>query len=176
MRIVVSILLLSSLLFSLSQRQKNIETLGDVLELSLPALGLVSSCFYEEGDEGLKEWAYGNGTTALITQVLKLGINKERPDGSDNRSFPSGHTSAAFAGATFLERRYGYKVGIPAYVAASFVGYSRIQADKHYLEDVLSGALIGIGIGYLFTTRYHSVAITPEIAYGYHGIKMSYNY
>ncbi|MGB3398652.1 MAG: phosphatase PAP2 family protein, partial [Candidatus Deferrimicrobiaceae bacterium] len=43
---------------------------------------------------------------------------------------------------------------IPAYLAAAFVGYSRVEADEHWTKDVLAGAAIGIVSGFIFTSRY----------------------
>ncbi len=68
--------------------------------------------------------------------------------------FPSGHTSTTFQSASFIQRRYGWKYGIPAYALAAFTGYSRINAQKHDGWDVLAGAVVGIGSSYLFTTPY----------------------
>ena len=51
----------------------------------------------------------------IYTFSLKYVVSRERPDASDQLSFPSGHTSNAFAAATVVHRHYGYKVGIPAY-------------------------------------------------------------
>ena len=77
-------------------------------------------------------------------------------------SFPSGHTSAASSGASFIQKRYGWQCGIPAYLAASFVGWSRVEADQHYIEDVLAGAAIGFVGTYIFTENYkEKIAITP---------------
>ena len=64
-------------------------------------------------------------------------------------------------GATFLHRRYGRKFAIPAYAAATFVGYSRVQADKHFVIDVVAGAAIGSLSSYFLTTPYKGVNITP---------------
>ena len=81
------------------------------------------------------------------TEVLKLSVGRERPNGQDNKSFPSGHTSNAFALAAVAERHYGWKIGVPAYLVAGVVGASRIQQDKHYLSDVLAGATLGYIVG-----------------------------
>ena len=52
--------------------------------------------------------------------------------------------------ATFIQQRYGWQYGLPAYVAASYVGYTRVASDQHYLEDVLAGAAIGaLAVGIL---------------------------
>lgn len=90
------------------------------------------------------------GSTIAATYALKYSVGKERPDGSDNLSFPSGHTSSAFSGASFMAKRYGWDVGIPAYIAASFVGYSRVHADKHDWVDVSAGAALAIAFNELW--------------------------
>ena len=77
------------------------------------------------------------------SQVLKVAVGRERPNGENNQSFPSGHASNAFTLATVVERHYGWKLGIPAYVVAGVVGASRIQQDKHYVSDVVAGATFG---------------------------------
>jgi len=85
--------------------------------------------------------------TEAYTGLLKYTVQRPRPDGSDNLSFPSGHTSAAFTLATVAEHHYGWKIGVPAYLLASGVGYSRMEKDKHNLSDVLAGATLGIIVG-----------------------------
>jgi len=77
------------------------------------------------------------------SQVLKVAVGRERPNGENNQSFPSGHASNAFTIATVAERHYGWKLGVPAYVIAGVVGASRIQQDKHYVSDVVAGATLG---------------------------------
>jgi membrane-associated phospholipid phosphatase len=81
------------------------------------------------------------------TSILKYSVQRTRPDASNNLSFPSGHTSTAFSLATVANHHYGWKVGVPAYVLASGIGFSRIEKDKHYLSDVLAGATIGLIVG-----------------------------
>ena len=102
------------------------------------------------------------GVSFVVTHGLKRLINKERPNGGDY-SFPSGHTSAAFTGAAFIEKRYGYKLGVPTYLLAGYVGWSRINANKHDYWDVASGAIIGIGSAYLFTKPFKNRSNQPLI-------------
>lgn len=78
---------------------------------------------------------------------LKHSVNSMRPDGSDNHSFPSGHTAWAFFGATVMARELGhlspwYTVG--AYGFATGVGISRALEHRHFPADVMAGAGIGI--------------------------------
>jgi membrane-associated phospholipid phosphatase len=85
--------------------------------------------------------------TEAYTGLLKYGVHRPRPDGSDNLSFPSGHTSAAFSLATVAEHHYGWKVGVPAFALASCIGLTRIESNKHNLSDVVAGAALGIIVG-----------------------------
>ncbi len=80
-------------------------------------------------------------------QSIKLVTQRTRPNGSNNQSFPSGHTSNAFALATVAERHYGWKLGVPAYLLAGAVGASRMKQDMHYFSDVVAGATLGYIVG-----------------------------
>ena len=84
---------------------------------------------------------------AVYTSALKKITSRMRPDGSDNLSFPSGHTSTAFAFATVANAHYGWKVGVPSYLAAGAIGLSRVSTNKHHLSDVIAGAAIGYVTG-----------------------------
>jgi membrane-associated phospholipid phosphatase len=94
---------------------------------------------YDLLDAFLVNWAY--------TSVLKAAVGRERPNGEDTKSFPSGHASNAFALAAVLERHYGWKGGVPAYALASTVAVSRLQRNKHYVSDVMAGATLGYIVG-----------------------------
>jgi membrane-associated phospholipid phosphatase len=98
--------------------------------------------------------------TALVTDLTKELVGRERPDGSNTESFLSGHTSGAFVGAGLIcanhqnLRLYGdgpagaVACGV-ALTAATAVGTLRIAADRHHLSDVLAGAALGLAAGYL---------------------------
>lgn len=83
----------------------------------------------------------------IYTAGFKNAIKRERPDGSDRLSFPSGHTSSTFAMASVANAHYGPKVGVPAFALASAIGLSRVERGKHNLSDVLAGATIGFVVG-----------------------------
>jgi membrane-associated phospholipid phosphatase len=109
---------------------------------------------------GIGELALASTITLATVYTLKPIVNRQRPDGG-SRSFPSGHTAIAFAGAGFLHRRYGWAYGIPAYVVGAFVGYSRVQSKRHYTSDVLAGGAIGIASNLLVTKRYRGLRLAP---------------
>jgi membrane-associated phospholipid phosphatase len=89
------------------------------------------------------DMAIAAGVSVTYTYALKYATRRERPNGEDNLSFPSGHTSNAFALAAALDGHYGKKVTIPAYTIAALVGYARIRDGVHWLSDVLAGATLG---------------------------------
>lgn len=138
------------------QREKTIQDIGDYAQHA-PALVSLVTILIKKDKKGFWQFSKSYGTNIALTYLLKIVINKDRPDGrTDGHAFPSGHTSVAFQGASFLQRRYGASYGIPAYVVATFVGYSR-KEGIHYRHDgwdILCGALVGIGSTYLFTTPY----------------------
>ena len=137
----------------------SIETSGDVLQLLIPGVAF-GATLYLNDTEGRTQFYKSFVTNLAITHGLKYTIPKKRPNGSD-KSFPSGHTSAAFQGAAFIHQRYGWKYSIPAYLGASFVGYSRVESDNHYVEDVLAGAIIGAVSSFYFTEPYRGVTLAP---------------
>ncbi|MCT2559265.1 phosphatase PAP2 family protein [Tsuneonella sp. YG55] len=91
------------------------------------------------------------GAAYAVSTGLKEAFPETRPDGSDNRSFPSGHTAASFAAAASIYERRGPGDGIPAFALASFVGLARVEAHKHHWYDVVAGAGIGTASGLLLT-------------------------
>jgi membrane-associated phospholipid phosphatase len=95
-----------------------------------------------------------------IVNILKYSINRDRPfvtypditkkSKAGSPSFPSGHTSSAFATATSISLEYPkWYVIAPSYLWAGTVGYSRMHLGVHYPSDVLCGAIIGAGSSYL---------------------------
>ncbi len=128
----------------------DLEKAGDYLQFLIPIAGLgVASA---KGDwEGFKMQAYTMAFTGATVGLGKLASSKMRPHSRSRTSYPSGHTSSAFTGASFLGKRYGPWFGIPAYALAALTGYSRIDADHHFADDVVAGASIGMFYGWAFT-------------------------
>jgi membrane-associated phospholipid phosphatase len=83
----------------------------------------------------------------FMTEGLKYTVRRERPDNSGANSFPSGHAADTMAFATALERHFGWRYAVPAYVLASYVAMSRLHDNVHFLSDVTAGAAVGIIAG-----------------------------
>jgi membrane-associated phospholipid phosphatase len=108
-------------------------------------------------------------------QALKFTVQRERPDGSDHYSFPSGHSASAFATAAVLQRHYGWKAGVPATVVAAYVATARVHDNKHYLSDVVFGAAMGIAAQRTVTlhSRRYDMAMVPAAGPGYGSVTMT---
>ena len=116
------------------------------------------------GVEGRSSWgrmavsdAFSIALMASVVNTLKHTVKEKRPDGSNSRSFPSGHTATAFMCATMLHKEYGHIspwISIGGYTVATATGVSRILNNKHWISDVMVGAGIGIlstEMGYFLT-------------------------
>lgn len=147
----------------LSRERKAVKVSGDVLLAAMP-VATVATVLAMKDWTGAKQGLFTGVTTLGVSYLLKFTVKKDRPDHSNRYSFPSAHTSLLFANAAFVQRRYGWKWGAPAYVLASYVGWSRVYGRKHDWWDVAVGAVIGAGCAYIYTRPFaqnHRLVISP---------------
>ena len=118
-----------------------------LLAVGLPVLA--AGAAFKDGDAGGLEHLTLTMASALgAAELLKRALPAQRPDGSDDKSFPSGHTAVAFAAVRFMDKRYGGAIAPYTpwlYAAAGLTGLARVEADRHYWHDVAAGALLGWG-------------------------------
>ena len=132
------------------------------LVVLIPA-GMGATGLIKHDDKLLRNAIVAIGATVVnssITVALKYTINRERPfvtypdikqkSRAGSPSFPSGHTSSAFALATSLSLSYPkWYIIVPSYLYAGAIAYSRMDLGVHYPSDVLAGAVIGTGCAYI---------------------------
>ena len=85
--------------------------------------------------------------SAGVAWVLKHTVKEERPDGTDDRAFPSGHSTIAFAGAHALHKEYGHLspwISVAGYTVATFTAVDRVARNRQHWYDAVAGAAIGI--------------------------------
>ncbi len=129
------------------------ESLGTDVAIALPVIaGGVT--LYKNDWMGAAQLTVDTVATVGLAYGLKHVIKEQRPDKSDFQSMPSDTAALAFAPAQFLWDRYGWEYGLPAYGAATFVAWSRVDAQKHHWYDVAASAGIAFGMSKIFTTRY----------------------
>lgn len=121
---------------------------GEVLPVSSAAFWIAGKLSDSEAMENFgEELCRGLLYSYTIVQTLKFTTGRTRPDGSNNRSFPSGHAAGASCTAVVLWDRYGPEVGIPLSALALYTCVSRINLGKHFPSDVVLGAAIGAACG-----------------------------
>lgn len=128
----------------------NTEKAGDLLAVLLPATGYGGS-FFSGDREGQRQQEKSLAVTVAISCLTKALVDHDGPNGKGH-SFPSGHAALSFAGAANIQRRFGWHYGLPALLAAAFVGYSRVDSDQHHWADVLAGAAVGGASAWYFVT------------------------
>lgn len=160
--------------------ERAIEASGHITHLAMPiATGLTTILIGDH--EGGWQFAKSFGANLVATYTLKYAFDKPRPEGAvDGLAFPSGHTSVAFHSAAFIQRRYGWKYGIPAYLLAGFVGFSRVEDlnDRHDVWDVLGGIIVGVGSSYLFAKpqRNKNIDLVFGNQSGYYTVGLAYRF
>jgi len=111
------------------------------------------------------------GTSVLLEQALKLIVREPRPDTGSRNSFPSGHTTAAFAIAA-MESNYHPDQAPIWYTGASLIGVSRIVLDRHWVHDVVAGAALGYLTARWELQNSHGLMLSPFIAPGSRAVGM----
>ena len=156
-----------------------IESAGTAVAIALPLVAGGISLTHDQDWTGVAQMGVVTLATVGTAYGLKHVIHEERPDHSDFQSMPSDTAALAFAPAQFLWDRYGWEYGVPAYAAAAFVGYSRVDAKKHHWYDVVASAGLAWGYSRIFTTEYHrryqvysNLYATPDGAY----VRLSMNF
>jgi len=135
----------------INEHQPDHIKLDNYTQLAPAALVYGLNAFGVKGKHNFRDRSIIYGTSMLITSAIALPlkhvVKEERPDHSNNLSFPSGHTAIAFASAQFMFREYkdtNFLLGISGYSFAVFTGVYRMLNDKHWFGDVVAGAGFGI--------------------------------
>ena len=133
----------------------------------------------EKAEHMLEASIYTLGTT----QALKYGIHESRPGfPQDPDSFPSGHASFSFAFASVVTAQDGWAWGSLAYLMASFISFSRMDENWHYLHDVVFGATLGASYGwgiYLNHQEHNKpywLSLVPSVSKGHYAVNVVYSF
>ncbi|MFO1217828.1 MAG: phosphatase PAP2 family protein [Burkholderiaceae bacterium] len=138
---VAGVSLLLALCAAASARAWTERRAGDVLASAIP-LATLGTELWRGDREGA--WQYGLAFVATTAgaEALKHAVHSERPDGSNDLSFPSGHAARAFSAAAYVRQRHGVEAALPLYAAALYVGHTRVAAHRHRWADVAGAALL----------------------------------
>ncbi|TAG77507.1 MAG: phosphatase PAP2 family protein [Burkholderiales bacterium] len=136
--------------------------IGDVLSYAMPA-AVLGYELYRGDKEGALQFTTSFAATTLATEVLKRTTKVERPDRTNDLSFPSGHAARAFSAASYIHRRHGWEYALPAYALATYVGQTRVQAKRHRWGDIAGAVAVStLATWWLVDPKSKkTVAITP---------------
>jgi len=118
--------------------------------------------------DGTALYVLSEAIMGVSTFSVKHLAGRERPNGADNFSFPSGHTANAFAAAEFLNQEYrdvSPWIGYAGYTVATATGVLRMYNNKHWLSDVVAGAGFGIAstkLAYLIYPRLKELVVGKQ--------------
>lgn len=152
----------------------------------IPVIGLYTFDFFSSQNRH----EVGRQTTLLFSSAALMGAlvwplksvsNIDRPDNSNDHSFPSGHTSSAFVVAGVIDQEFRGKspwISVGAYTIAGSTGVLRMLNNKHWLSDVFAGA--GVGLLSVHTVYYvherflknKNITLFPSSAYGTQGLTL----
>ena len=134
-----------------SAQQHHSDGLDDVMQhVPMASVLVMKACGADNGHgwtETLGTMASSYVLSAGVAWGLKHSVKEWRPDDSNQRSFPSGHATLAFAGATTLRHEYGQVspwIAVGGYTVAVLTAADRVRRDRHYWHDVCAGAAIGV--------------------------------
>jgi membrane-associated phospholipid phosphatase len=85
---------------------------------------------------------------ATSVSIAKKIIAKERPNGKDKKSFPSGHASTSSFTAAYIHKYHGLKYAAPLYIASLFISHTRVELNKHDYYDIFGGLIFGLFFGF----------------------------
>jgi len=162
--------------FSAQSANANDENAGKAVAIAIPLAAGTVALLHDWDWTGVKELTVDTGLTVGTALLLKQIVREQRPDKSDFHSFPSDTAALAFAPASFLWDRYGWEYGVPAYAAAIYTGYSRVEAKKHHWYDVAASAALGWGYSRLITTRYTHRRFYSNLYASSNGIFADFSY
>jgi membrane-associated phospholipid phosphatase len=152
------------------------ENAGKAVALAIPVIAGGITLLHDWDWQGLEQLTLDTGLTVGAAYALKQFVREQRPDKTDFHSFPSDTAALAFAPASFLWDRYGWRYGLPAYLAAGYVGYERVRSKRHHVWDVAASAGIGFITSQLITTRYHHPRFHADVYASSDGVYAQVNY
>lgn len=146
---------------------------GDVIMILVPVAGYAIAKFKDD-EEGEKQLLRSVAAGVVAHSIVSFAFNYtswgKRPDGGSH-AFPSGHVAFVTSGAAFLQDRYGWKYGVPAYLLSGYVAWVRVDTGHHRWRDAIGGGALAFGASKLFVTPQHATHIAPVIGPDFIGLR-----
>lgn len=150
------------------------ELSGDLITAALPVTAYLIAHYKDDG-VGEGQFLRSNAVSLLLNTSLRVAFNETswgtRPNGSPY-GFPSGHAAFTASQAAFLQDRYGWKYGVPAYVLVGYVSYVRVDTDHHRWRDIAAGIALSASVSRFFVTPSDAVQIAPIVGPDWLGLRL----
>ncbi|MDR3078657.1 MAG: phosphatase PAP2 family protein [Rickettsiales bacterium] len=144
--------------------QRAVEDIGTALQFIVPTFVFGRTIYEPDNEDSTAQFARHFLFTLGVTHLTKALVDRRRPSGRGLDSFPSGHTAAAFSGATFVHLRYSPGEAKYLYALSLFTAFSRVYGDRHYLQDVLASMALSYLSGYIFVKKRSDL---PSYSFGF---------
>lgn len=150
------------------------ELAADLITAAVPLTAYAIAHYKDDGD-GEGQFLRSTGITLVLNTSLRLALNDTswgtRPNGSPY-GFPSGHVAFMTSSAAFLQDRFGWEYGVPAYALTGYVAWVRVDTDHHRWRDVAAAAALSIGVSRLFVTPQNATHIAPIVGPDWLGMRI----
>lgn len=150
------------------------ELVTDIATGVLP-LTTFAIAYFKDDVEGQKQFLRSTGVALVVGTTLRVAFNEtslgERPNGNQY-GFPSGHLIFATSSAAYLQDRYGWQYGLPAYAVAGYIAYVRVDTGHHHWRDVIAGAALSTLVSKFFVTPENATQIAPIIGPEWFGFRL----
>jgi membrane-associated phospholipid phosphatase len=170
---VIALLLMVSLLSLPSVSRAANAISGHIVMSALP-VAAAAIAYSKDDVEGEKQFLRNLIADQLLNSVARLGFNYTewgtRPNGN-GYGFPSGHVAFAASGASFLQERYGWEYGVPAWLLTGYVAWVRVDNGDHRWRDVVTASALSFGVAKLFVTPEHATHLAPVIGPDFIGLR-----
>lgn len=150
------------------------ELSADLITGTLP-LAAFAIAHYKDDGAGEGQFLRSNAVSLVLNTTLRVAFNQtdwgERPNGNQY-AFPSGHAAFVTAQAAFLQDRFGWRYGLPAYLLVGYVSWVRVDTDHHHWRDIIAGVALSAGVSRLFVTPHDATYIAPVIGPDWLGLRI----
>jgi membrane-associated phospholipid phosphatase len=150
------------------------ELAADLITAGLPLAAYATAHFKDDG-AGEGQFFRNTGANLLVLTSLRVAFNQtswgERPNGNQY-AFPSGHVGFVVSQAAFLQQRFGWKYGLPAYALSGYVAWVRVDTDHHHWRDVIAAAALAEVVARLWVTPHDAVHVAPIVGPDWIGLRL----
>jgi hypothetical protein len=151
----VALSLLASSAAIASAPDPSLRKAANIVAIALPVSAIGVSLLHDRDWKGIGEFTVSAGLTVGSAYLIRQIVRNRRPDHSDFQSLTPPDLALADASSDYMWSRYGWRYGVPAYLASAFVSYALTDDKKNHWYDTLASGALAFGFNYAIVDRYH---------------------